>query len=159
MMVIAELLGVPDGDLTRFKAWSDAIVEPFSMMVSPERELECARLVVEMQHYFKALLEERREHPRDDLLTAVVRASEGPDGFDLEEQLTIVMIDLLASGNETTTAAITSGMKLLIEDPTPIEEIRANPGLMRNLVEEILRLESPAEGRHTAQPTVRRSQP
>jgi len=146
MMVIAELLGVPDGDLTRFKAWSDAIVEPFSMMVSPERELECARLVVEMQHYFKALLEERREHPRDDLLTAVVRASEGPDGFGLEEQLTIVMIDLLASGNETTTAAITSGMKLLIEDPAPIEEIRANPGLMRNLVEEILRLESPAQG-------------
>jgi cytochrome P450 len=146
MMVIAELLGVPDGDLTRFKAWSDAIVEPFSMMVSPERELECARLVVEMQHYFKALLEERREHPRDDLLTAVVRASEGPEGFDLEEQLTIVMIDLLASGNETTTAAITSGMKLLIEDPAPIEEIRANPGLMRNLVEEILRLESPAQG-------------
>jgi len=115
-------------------------------MVSPERELECARLVVEMQHYFKALLEERREHPRDDLLTAVVRASEGPDGFGLEEQLTIVMIDLLASGNETTTAAITSGMKLLIEDPAPIEEIRANPGLMRNLVEEILRLESPAQG-------------
>ena len=76
MMVIAELLGVPDGDLTRFKAWSDAIVEPFSMMVSPERELECARLVVEMQHYFKALLEERREHPRDDLLTAMARASD-----------------------------------------------------------------------------------
>ena len=146
MMVIAELLGVPDGDLVRFKAWSDAIVEPFSMMVSPERELECARLVVEMQHYFKALLEERRAHPQDDLLTAVVHASDVPGGFNLEEQLTIVMIDLLASGNETTTAAVTSGMKLLIEDPTPIAEIRAKPALMRNLVEEILRLESPAQG-------------
>ena len=60
MMVIAHLIGVPRLDLARFKAWSDAIVEPFSMMVSPERELECARLVVEMQHYFAGLLEERR---------------------------------------------------------------------------------------------------
>ena len=60
MMVIARLIGVPRSDLARFKAWSDAIVEPFSMMVSPERELECARLVVEMQHYFAGLLEDRR---------------------------------------------------------------------------------------------------
>ena len=65
MVVIAELIGVPQVDLARFKAWSDAIVEPFSMMVSPEREVECARLVVEMQHYFAALLEARRHAPRD----------------------------------------------------------------------------------------------
>lgn len=147
MVVIAELIGVPQVDLARFKAWSDAIVEPFSMMVSPEREVECARLVVEMQHYFAALLEERRRAPRDDLLTELVRAAEDPTlGFDLQEQLTILTIDLLASGNETTTAAITSGLKLLIEDPAPIAEIRRDPSLLDNLAEEILRLESPAQG-------------
>lgn len=147
MVVIAELIGVPQVDLARFKAWSDAIVEPFSMMVSPEREVECARLVVEMQHYFAALLETRRREPRDDLLTALVRAGEDPAlGFDLQEQLTILTIDLLASGNETTTAAITSGLKLLIEDPAPIAEIRRDPSLLDNLAEEILRLESPAQG-------------
>ena len=79
MMVIADLIGVPRLDLARFKAWSDAIVEPFSMMVSPERELECARLVVEMQHYFAGLLEERRSSPRDDLLTAVVAGGGRPE--------------------------------------------------------------------------------
>ena len=35
---------MPRTDLARFKAWSDAIVEPFSMMVSPEREIECGRV-------------------------------------------------------------------------------------------------------------------
>ena len=157
MVVIAELIGVPQVDLARFKAWSDAIVEPFSMMVSPEREVECARLVVEMQHYFAALLEERRRVPRDDLLTELVRAADDPAlGFDLQEQLTILTIDLLASGNETTTAAITSGLKLLIEDPAPIAEIRRDPALLDNLAEEILRLESPAQGmfRRVTQDTV-----
>lgn len=147
MIVIARLIGVPDDDLARFKAWSDAIVEPFSMMVSPERELECARLVVEMQHYFADLLADRRANPRDDLLTAVVRAGDDPGlHFDLREQLTILTIDLLASGNETTTAAITSGMKLLIENPAVVAELRGDPRLFRNLTEEILRLESPAQG-------------
>ncbi|MCE3284465.1 MAG: cytochrome [Steroidobacteraceae bacterium] len=147
MIVIARLIGVPNADLARFKAWSDAIVEPFSMMVSAERELECARLVVEMQHYFAGLLEDRRTKPRDDLLTAVARAGEDPElHFDMREQLTILTIDLLASGNETTTAAITSGVKLLIENPAVIAEVRADPRLVRNLAEEILRLESPAQG-------------
>jgi cytochrome P450 len=147
MTVIARLIGVPDADLARFKDWSDAIVEPFSMMVSAERELECARLVVEMQHYFANLLEDRRAHPRDDLLTAVARAGDDPElHFDMREQLTILTIDLLASGNETTTAAITSGVKLLMERPDVIAEVRADPRLVRNLAEEILRLESPAQG-------------
>jgi cytochrome P450 len=147
MTVIARLIGVPHADLAQFKAWSDAIVEPFSMMVSAERELECARLVVEMQHYFAGLLEDRRANPQDDLLTAVARAGDDPElHFDLREQLTILTIDLLASGNETTTAAITSGLKLMIENPSVVREIRADPRLMRNLTDEILRLESPAQG-------------
>jgi cytochrome P450 len=147
MIVIAELIGVRRDDLARFKAWSDAIVEPFSLMVSRDREIECARLVVEMQHYFARELEARRREPREDLLTAMVRAADDPAlGFDLREQLTILTIDLLASGNETTTAAIASGLKLLIEDPAPIAELRREPGLLRNLAEEILRLESPAQG-------------
>lgn len=147
MIVIAELIGVPSRDLARFKAWSDAIVEPFSMMVSHERELECARLVVEMQHYFAELLAERRREPRDDLLTALVRAADNPElAFDLQEQLTIITIDLLASGNETTTAAITSGMLLLIRDPAALAAVRRDRELLHNLAEEVLRLESPAQG-------------
>ncbi len=147
MIIIARLLGVETADLEQFKAWSDAIVEPFSMMVSREREIECARLVVEMQHYFAEMIDDRRRHPKDDLITAAVQHRDA-DGtpFDMQELLTIVTVDLLASGNETTTAAISSGMKLLIEDPAPIAEVRADPTLYPHLVEEVLRLESPAQG-------------
>ena len=77
----------------------------------------------------------------------MARAGDDPElHFDMREQLTILTIDLLASGNETTTAAITSGVKLLIENPSAIAEVRADPRVVRNLAEEILRLESPAQG-------------
>lgn len=146
MRVIAALIGVPADDLERFKAWSDAIVEPFSMMVSVEREIECARLVVEMQHYFKRELEARLTSPQDDLLTQVAQAGAGGFQFNLEQQLTLLTIDLLASGNETTTAAIASGVKLLIENPAVVSELREHPELLNTFIEEVLRLESPAQG-------------
>ena len=147
MMIIADQIGVPRTDLAKFKAWSDAIVEPFSMMITREREIECARQVVEMQQYFAALIEERRREPRDDLLTVMAQAN-GPDGnpIEMRELLSIITIDLLASGNETTTAALASGLKLLIEDPAPIAEMLREPKLLEPLAEEILRLESPAQG-------------
>jgi len=147
MRVIAALIGVPTAHLERFKAWSDAIVEPFSMMVSAEREVECARLVVEMQHFFKRELEVRLRSPQADLLTEVAQAANAQEfGFNLEQQLTILTIDLLASGNETTTAAIASGLKLLIENPAAVIELRNDAGKLEHFIEEVLRLESPAQG-------------
>ncbi len=147
MIVIADLLGVPRVDLSTFRAWSDAIVEPFSMMISAEREVECAKLVVEMQHYFAELIELRRDKPENDLISQIVHMDmQGFEPFNMAELLTIVGIDLLASGNETTTSAISSGMLLLCQNPGIVEEVRKEPALLINLVEEVLRLESPAQG-------------
>ena len=138
MMVIADLLGVPRADIGQFKIWSDAIVEPFSMMASRERRIECARLVVEMQAYFADMVAERRKKPRDDLISeAIAYRDKDGDAFTMH---------LLASGNETTTAAIGSGLKLLIEDRDALNNVLAESALIPTLAEEILRLESPAQG-------------
>ena len=147
MMVIADLLGVPRSDIAQFKLWSDAIVEPFSMMVTRERRIECARLVVEMQAYFAEMVDQRRRVPGEDLITeALAYRDAAGEAFSMQELMTILTIDLLASGNETTTAAIGSGMKLLIEDASALTQIVDDPGLIPTLAEEILRLESPAQG-------------
>lgn len=147
MMIIADQLGVSRKDLAKFKEWTDAIVEPFSMMVSLEREVECARLVVEMQHYFVEQIERYREQPDDKLISRVLNMNmDGFEPFNTAELLTVLAIDLLASGNETTMNAISSGMLLLSRQPHIIAEILAEPSLVRNLAEEILRIESPAQG-------------
>jgi cytochrome P450 len=147
MMVIAALLGVPRADIAQFKIWSDAIVEPFSMMASRERRIECARLVVEMQAYFADMVAERRKNPGDDLISeAIFYRDHAGEPFTMQELMTIITIDLLASGNETTTAAIGSGMKLLIENSHVLADIVLDPSLIPNFAEETLRLESPAQG-------------
>lgn len=147
MMVIAELLGVPRADIAQFKIWSDAIVEPFSMMASPERRIECARLVVEMQTYFADMVADRQKHPGEDLISeAIAYRDVAGEPFTMQELMTIITIDLLASGNETTTAAIGSGMKLLIENPDVAADITADAELIPKFAEEVLRLESPAQG-------------
>ena len=111
MMVIADLLGVPRADVGQFKIWSDAIVEPFSKMATRERRIECARLVVEMQTYFADMVAERAQNPRDDLISeAIAYRDQGGEAFTMQELMTVITIDLLASGNETTTAAIGSGL-------------------------------------------------
>ena len=76
MIIIAEQIGVSTSEIDTFKSWSDAIVELFSMMTSRERALECAGLVVEMQHFFKQQIDQHRENPRDDILT-MLAASRG----------------------------------------------------------------------------------
>lgn len=147
MTIIAEQIGVSANDIDTFKAWSDAIVELFGMMISKERQIECAKLIVDMQHFFKKLIEERRENPHDDLLTVLASSRyENGEEIPMNELLTIVTVDLLASGNETTTAGIASGMMLLAEQPHILEELKAAPELIPVFVEEVLRLESPAQG-------------
>jgi len=147
MIIIAEQIGVSASELDTFKNWSDAIVEMFSMMIDRERELECARLVVEMQHFFKEQIDQRRENPRDDILTTLAHGKfEGGDDIPIDELLTIVTVDLLASGNETTTSAIASGMLKLIEQPKILKALQDKPSLIPTFVEEVVRLESPAQG-------------
>lgn len=147
MLVIANQIGVKPQDIKKFKEWSDAIVEPFSMMISREREIECANLVVEMQRYFSELISLRKVNPSNDLLSIIANAKDDKnEDLKMDEMLSIITIDLLASGNETTTAAISSGLLMLIDSPETFQKLKSNSQLVPNFVEEILRLESPAQG-------------
>jgi len=117
------------------------------MMASRQRRIECARLVVDMQHYFAAMITERRKKPGDDFISdALAYRDEHGEAFDMQELMTLITIDLLASGNETTTAAIGSGMKLLLEDRAVMAAVSQNPALVTTFIEEVLRVESPVQG-------------
>lgn len=146
LTVIADALGVPREDMPAFKRWSDDSVAPLGGMISYERELECLRSIVEFQRYFEAALNERRERPRDDILTDLLNARlDGLEPLNMAEMLSILQ-QLLVAGNETTTNMIGSAMLLLLRHPEQLAAVRDNPGLIPNLVEEALRLESPVQG-------------
>lgn len=144
-IVIADQLGVDRADIPKLKQWSDAILDPIGLVCPPEREIECARGVVEFQHYFAARIAERRAHPRDDILSALAARTEGDDAISTPEILNLLE-QLLTGGNDTTTSTLSGAMLLLLESPERLARLRADPSGIRNFVEEALRMETPVQG-------------
>ncbi len=144
--VIATQLGVPQDDLHKFKKWSDSFIARLSRMTSKEQEIECAKDVVAFQHYFNNVIEERRKQPKDDIITDLVKAEvAGERSLNTAELLNIIQ-QLLVAGNETITNAIAGGMLILIQNPDQMVLVQKEPSKIENLVEEVLRLETPTAG-------------
>ncbi len=143
LIVIAEQLGVSLDDYELFKTWSDAFVAQLSGMADRTQQLESARLIVQFQKYFAGRLEDRKAHPQDDIISDIVHAEiEDELPLDTPEMLSILQ-QLLVAGNETTTSSIAEGVLLMIQHPQQFAKLKANPDLVDNLVEEVLRLATP----------------
>lgn len=149
--MIASQLGFGDHELERVKRWSDAFVDRLGQMITKERERECAREVVDFQHAVKAKIDARRAEPIEDLLSDLVHARAGDEQpLDDAEILSIVQ-QMMVAGNETTTSALAGGLLQLIENPDEMAKAVAavdadDERAILNLVEEVLRTESPTSG-------------
>jgi len=148
VIVIAEMIGIPTADRGRFKAWSDALVQNLGMgiLTPPSLErLEHQRAVIrEMRAYFLGLVEERRREPREDLLSGLVAAESEGSRLTFDEMIQTLIL-LLVAGNETTTNLIGNAVLELLAHPQALEELRAEPALMPDAMEEVLRFSSPVQ--------------
>ena len=144
--VVCDLLGVPRSDLGQLKRWSDDKQILMAAHESVERQVECARGFVALQRYFADHLEDRRQRPRDDLLTLLVPSELGGTAALSHQEAVCNAIDLLAAGHETTTDLISNGTWLLLHDPLQMQALRDDPGLIPNAIEEMLRMEAPVHG-------------
>jgi cytochrome P450 len=132
--VIAELLGIPLADRERFKRWSDQFVGALPTQgIDPEDE---------MAEYFRWIIEQRRQEPKNDLISALLAAQ--IDGQHLTEwELLGFCVLLLVAGNETTTHLIANAIWCLDDHPEALAELRANRALLPDAIEEVLRYRSP----------------
>ena len=143
LTVIAEQLGAPREDLALLRDWTDGFVAQLSGVADLAGQVAAARRIVAFQHYFAARLEERRQAPRDDILSDIVHAQvEGERSLDVPEMLSILQ-QLLVAGNETTASALVEGVWLLLRHPEQLARVRREPALIPGLVEEVLRLATP----------------
>ncbi len=146
--VIADQLGVPRERIWELKKWSDAMLAPGGGYIDEAEALACGKLVVEAQHFFADIIEQRRREPRDDIISDIVHATvaDAETGaqrhLDMYELLDL-LDQLLTGGNETTTNAIGSALMLLLQRPGTMERLRDDEKLLRNFIEETLRFESP----------------
>ena len=149
LIVIGHQMGVPESDIWKIKAWTDAWVQRLGMMQTEDEERWSVEMEIEAQHYFQPIFERLRKTPDDTLLSDMVNREIPEWGRTLNdnELHAEMMADTFVGGSETTTNAISYGMKLLIENPDVWVQLKADPDqYMRTFCEEVVRLEGPVQG-------------
>ncbi|WP_394614534.1 cytochrome P450 [Lentzea sp. JNUCC 0626] len=147
MMVICELLGVPEEYRGPMRDWSQA-------MMGEASQAEGVAAGKKMTALFTELVQRKRSEPGDDLLSALVRASDDDDRLNEAEVLSTAIL-IVVAGHETTVNLIGSSAELLLRDHATRRRLVDDPTLMPQAVEELLRLTSPltiATVRFTDQP-------
>ncbi len=141
--VIAELLGIPSELREDFKRWSDAIVAGEESTTEEERKA-LFQEIQGMYGYFTQVLEERRQHPQNDLVSALLAASVDGQRLSTMELLGFCSL-LLVAGNETTTNLLGNMIICFDENPGVVERLRKNRKLVPGAIEETLRYYSPVK--------------
>lgn len=172
VMVIAELLGLPASDRARFKGWSDDLFAILGTVRHKSQHLleRAAQSLAEMTDYVKSLSQKRREGPQDDLLSALLLATDEDFGayphphdpasphtsgelirepsavsaLTADELVANINI-LLSTGHETTTHLIGNGLLALLQNSDQKQQLLDHPELLPSAIEEIMRYDNPVQ--------------
>jgi cytochrome P450 len=141
LLVIADLLGVPREDHETFRGWLGKPVASVS-----EGKVTGDQVFLHLYPYFSRYIEERRASPGDDVMSQLATAR-FPDGeLPAVKDLVSLAFVLFAAGQETTARLLSTGMRVLAEQPSLADGLRGEPAGIRNFTEECLRFETPIKG-------------
>ena len=148
VLIIADLLGVPERDLDDFKRWSDIQVAAMGSANPAQYEAQQIEFFGYMQDHLlarRSAISDEQPVP-DDLLT-LIAGSRGRSGEFLNEaDAQSVLMQLLVGGNETTTSLMTNLLWRLLEHPEQLALVRRAPERLEAAIEESLRYDPPVLG-------------
>ncbi|MFL5348257.1 MAG: cytochrome P450 [Hyalangium sp.] len=140
--VISDMLGIPREDRERVRAWTENLLggnRGRGLM-----DAESRAKWREFTDYLRRLFVAKRKQPADDMISQLLRIEEDGDKLNEEETLSTVFILYLA-GHVTTVNLIGNGVYALLSHPEQLAKLKANPGLVKGVVEETLRYWGPVE--------------
>lgn len=151
-IVIAEMLGVPTTDQPIFKNWAESLLsrqltdaELFKPGEDIESKVEVQRTrkaFEEMSDYFRQMLKERQQQPREDMMTELQRAEIDGKRLSVEDVVSFCILLLLA-GHITTTNLIQQSILCFDRHPDVKAQLQTQSNLMPKAIEEVLRYSSP----------------
>jgi cytochrome P450 len=144
VIVIAEMLGVEPERREDFKRWSQDVIGITAGVAHGHDQAQYLRSWEEFKAYVSETIAMRRRAPRDDLITALVKAQDEREALIRSEILNFILL-LLVAGNETTTNLIGNGVLALFTHPEQGQKLRQRPELVPSMVEEVLRYDSPIQ--------------
>ncbi|RPK83319.1 Cytochrome P450 107B1 [Streptomyces sp. ADI97-07] len=135
VIVICELLGVPDDDRPDIQRWSGELFAAGQPEVIDAASHSLA-------NYMTDLIAAKRRHPGSSLLDRLISARDGDDRLN-EEELVSLAVLLLVAGHETTTNFLGNAALSLLQHPAELDRLRQNPDDIPTALDELLRFDSP----------------
>jgi len=137
--VLGAIMGLPDERQDEIKHWADEILL-FQGVNRPPLALQAALLA--MRSFLTDLVNEKRRHPADDVISQMV-AAEAEGNRLTEQELVYTCVTIMGAGHETTTSLIGNGLYTILSHPEQWQKLRNHPSLLTSAIEEMLRYESP----------------
>ncbi|MBD0743160.1 cytochrome P450 [Streptomyces sp. CBMA152] len=135
LAVIGDLFDIPEQERRDFSGWVTTMLAP------PGRE-ELAAAIGGIHEYLLGLVAARRADPGADLLSGLIAARDEDDRLTEDELVSLAFLILMA-GSENSQHLISGGMLTLFQHPEQLAALRADPGLISQAVEELLRYAHP----------------
>lgn len=144
MAIIGDMLGVRPEERAMFLRWSDDLVGFLSSTAEPENMKLMMDSFVAYTQYMTEMIDQRRTEPTDDLVSVLVHAD--VDGTRLaDDEIVIEVLLLLIGGDETTRHTLSGGTRQLLLHPDQHRGLVADPALLPNAIEEMLRWTAPVK--------------
>ena len=144
ILAVTDLLDVPATDQRLLREWTDAITAvdelPLELDLLPAAGVAADAFLA----YAGDLVDERRRNPGDDLISALLVAEDDGDQLTRDELLAMIVLILLA-GHDTTAGLISTALWLLLAHPDQAAEVRNDPSVVPNAIEEVLRYLGPLQ--------------
>ena len=139
-LMIATVVGAPLEDAPRLHELSNLLQSQFDAIAVMTRREELERAALEFDEYTRALVEERRRNPGDDLVSRLVQVEREGDRLSAEECVHLVL-DVMNGGVDTTQSQLAHGVRLFADHPDQWRKLGEDPSLAPIAAEEILRFE------------------
>ncbi len=145
LRVLCSILGVEKEDEPRILKVTNQLFgadDPELQRDGEDRQAAIRELGLELFQYFGKIIEDRRTNPRDDLATVLANGQVDGEPMGPMETFGYYLITFTA-GHDTTKNAIAGGIRALVENPSEMAKVKADPGLVPRLFEEIVRWTTP----------------
>jgi cytochrome P450 len=145
--VISAVIGFPAQDTAQIQAWTDDVNMLWNMLAPVESRVESARRMADYTRYLQALIDDRRAHPREDLISDLVHGANGYPGVPDEYVHNMIRGAARVAGFDTTRDAITATVLIMLQNPDVRDRVLADPArAIPRLTEEALRRDAPHRG-------------
>ncbi|POX45143.1 cytochrome P450 [Streptomyces sp. Ru71] len=142
--VIAEMLGIPQGDRHLLRPWSADICGMYELNPSEQTAAKAVRASVEFSDYLRELIAARRKEPGEDLISGLIAAHDEGDRLTEQEMISTAVL-LLNAGHEATVNATVNGWYALFRHPGQLAALRADHSLIPTAIEELMRYDTPLQ--------------